>query len=149
MFAEAACILAFCRAGFKLKFGWLADRSKGYRIQFPVGGEAAPHYRRENLMASTELFLISVLRALVEVAGYTLIGQGILALFAGKNRDSNFVYRLMRVITDPPVKLVRWITPRIIIDKHIPFVTFFLLFWLWIGLAVAKRYVCAAQGLAC
>lgn len=100
-------------------------------------------------MASPELFLISVLRALVEVAGYTLIGQGIVALFAGRNRDKNFVYRLMKTVTDPVVRLVRLITPRVIIDRHIPFVTFFLLFWLWIGLAVAKRYVCAAQGLAC
>lgn len=100
-------------------------------------------------MASPELFLISVLRALVEVAGYTLIGQGIVALFAGQSRDKNFVYRLMKTVTDPVVKLVRLITPRLIIDRHIPFVTFFLLFWLWIGLAVAKRYVCAVQGLAC
>lgn len=100
-------------------------------------------------MASPELFLISALRALVEVAGYTLIGQGIVALFAGRNRDNNFVYRLMKTVTNPVVKLVRFITPRLILDQHIPFVTFFLLFWLWIGLAMAKRYVCAAQGLAC
>lgn len=100
-------------------------------------------------MASPELFLLSVLRALVEVAGYTLLGQGIVALFAGRNRENNFVYRLMKIITGPAVKVVRFITPRLIIDRHIPFVTFFLLFWLWIGLAVAKRYVCAAQGLAC
>lgn len=100
-------------------------------------------------MASPELFLISALRVLVEVAGYTLIGQGIVALFAGQYRDRNFVYRLMKTITDPAVKLVRLITPRVILDRHIPFLAFFLLFWLWIGLAVAKRYVCAAQGLAC
>jgi len=100
-------------------------------------------------MASTELLLLSILRVFVEVAGYTLIGQGILGLFAGKSRDTNFVYRLMQIITGPPVKLVRVITPRLIIDKHIPFVTFFILFWLWIGLAVAKRYVCVSQGLNC
>lgn len=100
-------------------------------------------------MASPELFVLSVLRALVEVAGYTLLGQGIVALFAGHNRESNFVYRMMKTVTGPAVRLVRFITPRIIIDRHIPFVTFFLLFWLWIGLAVAKRFVCATQGLAC
>ena len=100
-------------------------------------------------MASTELLLLSILRVFVEVAGYTLIGQGILGLFAGKSRDTNFVYRLMKIITGPPIGLVRLITPRLIIDKHITFVTFFLLFWLWIGLAVAKRYVCISQGLDC
>lgn len=100
-------------------------------------------------MNSPELFVISLLRVLVEVAGYTLLGQGVLALFAGRSRDTNVVYRLMQTITNPVVKAVRMITPRFIIDKHIPFVTFFLLFWLWVGLAVAKRYVCLAQGLNC
>jgi len=100
-------------------------------------------------MDSPELLLISIVRALVEVAGYTLLGQGVLALFAGKNRDKNAVYRLMQTVTSPAVKAVRFITPRIIIDKHIPFVTFFLLFWLWIGLAAAKRYVCVTQALNC
>jgi hypothetical protein len=27
--------------------------------------------------------------------------------------------------------------------------TFFLLFWLWIALAVAKRYLCGLHGLVC
>lgn len=100
-------------------------------------------------MNSPELFVISIVRVLVEVAGYTLLGQGILGLFAGRSRDNNVVYRLMQTITNPVVKLVRMITPRFVIDRHIPFVTFFLLFWLWIGLAAAKRYICMTQGLQC
>lgn len=89
------------------------------------------------------------MRGLVEVAGYTLLGQGILAVLAGKSRDRNVVYRLMQTISSPAVKLVRFVTPRVIIDRHIPFVTFFLLFWVWIGLTVAKRYVCVTNGLNC
>lgn len=100
-------------------------------------------------MNPPELFLVSVARVLVEVALFTLLGQGVLALFAGKTRERNVVYRLMQTITGPAVKGVRFITPRFIIDKHVPFVTFFLLFWLWIGLAIAKRYVCLSNGLAC
>lgn len=109
------------------------------------------HYRskKEKEMNSPELLLISIARALVEVAGYTLLGQGVLAIFAGKSRDQNVVYRLMQTVTGPAVRAVRLVTPRFIIDRHIPFVTFFLLFWLWIGLAAAKRYVCVTQGLSC
>jgi hypothetical protein len=44
---------------------------------------------------------------------------------------------------------VRRVTPRQIIDRHVPFVTFFLLFWLWIGLTFAKGYVCVTNGLQC
>ncbi|HEV7929062.1 MAG TPA: hypothetical protein VGP12_02900 [Nitrosospira sp.] len=100
-------------------------------------------------MTSPELFLISIMRVLAEVAGFSLIGQGVLAVLAGKLRDTNVVYRLMQTISSPAVRLVRFITPRAIIDRHVPFVTFFLLFWLWIGLAVAKRYVCVTKGLQC
>lgn len=100
-------------------------------------------------MTSMELLLLSIVRALVEVAGYALLGQGVLALLAGKRRQDNFVYRLLQVVTTPVIKVVRVITPRFVLDRHLPFVAFFLLFWLWIGLALAKRYVCAVNGLAC
>jgi hypothetical protein len=100
-------------------------------------------------MANPELFLISVLRALTEVALLTLFGQGLLALLAGARRATNPVYRVFQVVTKPIIQTVRYLTPRVIIDRHIPVVAFFLLFWLWIGLAAVKRYVCVAQGLNC
>lgn len=99
-------------------------------------------------MSHLDLFIVSILRALVEVALLALIGQGILALLAGGRRHNNFVYRLFLVITGPVMKVSRWITPKVIIDKHLPFVAFFLLFWLWIMLAWIKRELCLLSGLA-
>lgn len=96
-----------------------------------------------------DLLLVSILRALVEVAGFALLGQGALALLAGKHRDNNPFYKILQIITRPVVRGVRTITPRLVIDAHIPYLTFFLLFWLWIALAVAKRALCAAHGLQC
>lgn len=98
-------------------------------------------------MSHLDLFIVSILRALVEVALLALIGQGILALLAGGRRHNNFVYRLFLVITGPVMKVSRWITPKVIIDKHLPFVAFFLLFWLWIMLAWIKRELCVLSGL--
>lgn len=100
-------------------------------------------------MAQFEIYLISLLRALVEVAGMALIGQGLLAILAGAKRDANFVYRLFQVVTAPVIRMVRLITPRFIIDRHLPFLTFFLLFWLWLALAFLKRYLCTLHGLSC
>jgi len=100
-------------------------------------------------MDSLELNLIRLLRVLIEVALFTLLGQGLLGLLAGQSRDKNFVYQLFKIITAPVIRVVRLITPRIIIDRHIGTVAFFLLLWLWLLLAFAKRYVCAAQGLNC
>jgi len=100
-------------------------------------------------MTSIELFLVSVLRALVEVALLALLGQGLLAILAGSRRGTNPIYRLFQIITDPVLRLVRRITPRQILDRHLPFVAFFMLFWLWILLAYVKRVLCGIDGLAC
>lgn len=96
-----------------------------------------------------DLFAVSVLRALVEVAGFALLGQGVLALLAGKHRFNNVFYKILQTITQPVVKTVRFITPRFILDAHVPLVSFFLLFWLWIALAFAKKHLCGLHGLAC
>lgn len=96
-----------------------------------------------------DLLLISLARVLVEVAGFALIGQGVLALLAGQQRHSNLFYRILQTVTGPVLKTVRVITPRCIIDTHIPLFSFFLLFWLWIMLAVVKRSLCSLHGLVC
>lgn len=100
-------------------------------------------------MIQFEILLVSILRTLVEVAGLALLGQGLLAVLAGSKRDNNFVYRLFQIVTGPVIKLVRLITPRFIIDRHLPFLAFFLMFWLWLSLAFLKRYLCTLHGLAC
>lgn len=96
-----------------------------------------------------EIQLISVLRALVEVAGCALLGQGLLALLAGKHRHDNAIYKVFQIVTGPVVKAVRAVTPRLVIDAHVPMLAFFLLFWLWLGLALLRRSLCATNGLAC
>lgn len=100
-------------------------------------------------MSHPELLVIGVLRALVEVALLFLIGQGLLALLAGGRRHDNTIYKLFVLITSPVLKIVRRISPPQIIDKHLPFVAFFILFWCWIGLAWLKREYCQANLLQC
>ena len=90
-------------------------------------------------MSDPDLFVVSIVRALVEVALLALIGQGVVALLAGARRATNPIYQLFAVVTRPVIRVVRFVTPKPILDRHVPFVTFFLLFWLWIFLAWAKR----------
>lgn len=94
-------------------------------------------------MTQSLLFLVTVLRALVEVAGLSLLGQGIVGLLAGRRREENFIYRIFQVITRPAIRAVRAILPAAIIDRHIPYVTFFVLLWLWLALAYVKRLLSA------
>lgn len=100
-------------------------------------------------MFAVELFIVSSLKALVEIAGMALIGQGLIGVLAGKSRQDNFVYRIFLVITSPIFKIARAISPRFIADAHLGLASFFILFWLWVALVLAKGYVCQTQNLAC
>jgi hypothetical protein len=93
-------------------------------------------------MISVEFYLLTMLRALAEIAGMFLLAQGALFLLAGGRREQNIVYQLFRIVTRPVICATRRIMPKAIIDRHIPFVAFFLLFWLWIVLAYVRQIVC-------
>jgi uncharacterized protein YggT (Ycf19 family) len=101
------------------------------------------------LSVPIELFLLSVLRALIEVAGWFLIGRGVLYVLAGGRRERNPVYKLFQLLTGPVIKLTRAITPRVVMDRHVPFVALVLLFWIWVALGLVKRHLCALHQLAC
>ncbi|HEY5763333.1 MAG TPA: hypothetical protein VIS73_08995 [Rhodocyclaceae bacterium] len=98
---------------------------------------------------ATQVLLIKLVRALVEVAGFCLLGQGAVAIFAGPRRESNPIYQLFRVVTRPVIALLRAITPKFIIDRHLPYLAFFILFWAWILLALLRVSICRANGLTC
>lgn len=105
--------------------------------------------RLESRPMPIEIILVSVLRGLLEVAGMMLLGRGLLWLFGPKARQGNFVYDILTIGTKPFIQLTRRITPRLVRDAHIPAATFFLVFWTWIGLGMAKAAMCASRGLQC
>ena len=100
-------------------------------------------------MEHLELHVLSALRALLQIALMFLIGQGLLALLAGTKRHNNTVYKLFLLLTSPITRVVRKITPKKIVDQHVPIVAFFLLFWLLYGVSHLKRMYCEAHLLQC
>ena len=82
--------------------------------------------------------VIVILKGLTEVAGVAMIGQGVLYVVAGAKRDQNVVYRIFKTLTSPVMKATRWVTPRVVLDRHLGLVAFFLLIILWFGLTVMK-----------
>ena len=96
-----------------------------------------------------EITLLTMLLALVQVALYMFVGRAAMWLFAGASREQNFIYQLFKKGTEPLVKATRFITPKFVLDRHVPYVTILLL--IWIGLAVIhfRRVICAAQNLQC
>lgn len=80
--------------------------------------------------------ILVVIQGLAFYAGMLLLGQGFIYALSLGRHETNAVYKMMRLITSPVVKIVRVITPAKIADRHVPVVAFFLLFWLWFALAI-------------
>jgi hypothetical protein len=80
--------------------------------------------------------LLLYLQTLVMFAGLLLLGQGLVFVLSFGRHETNPVYRLFRFLTSPVVKAARAITPQQVADRHVPLVAFFLLFWIWLALAV-------------
>lgn len=87
------------------------------------------------------LFVISAMRALVEMLGLCLLAQGLLYLLAGQRRAGNAIYRFFALLTDPPRRLVARLLPAKTGAMTVGVISFVLLFLLWIGLALARKFV--------
>ena len=82
-----------------------------------------------------ELLLLVIAKALVELAGLFLLGRALCYLLTGRRRDQNIFYQVFCIITNPVLRAARFVTPRVVLDRHIPTVAVVLLFWIWLALA--------------
>jgi hypothetical protein len=107
---------------------------------------AQPRCRSTSLQSDRVLLLVNILKTITEIALMALVGQWVLGLLAGAKRDTNFFYRLLDVMTRPFVRLARLLSPRIVLDRHVPLVAFLLLAFGWLVLTVAKINICVEIG---
>jgi hypothetical protein len=82
----------------------------------------------------TELLIVVIVKALAELAFMFLLGRGALYVLAGPKREGNIFYGVLRVVTDPVIRAARWLTPRLVVDSHIPLVAFVLVLWIWLAI---------------
>jgi len=98
----------------------------------------------------TTLFWLRLVQLVVAIPLFALAGQGatyLLARMMGQPPQQNFFYRLLQIVASPVVKPCRWITPRVVADRHLPLVAFSLLAvgYVWTMLAIADA--CMGAGL--
>jgi hypothetical protein len=92
------------------------------------------------------LLFVSSIKLVAEIALLALAGQWLLGLLAGAKRDSNFFYQLLAIVTRPFVRGARWLTPKLVLDRHVPLVAFLLLGFVWVFATLAKVQICLEIG---
>jgi hypothetical protein len=96
-----------------------------------------------------ELLLLVIVKALAELAFMFLLGRGALYILAGHKREGNIFYGVLRIVTDPIIRATRFLTPRIVVDAHIPFVAVLLVAWIWLMIAFWALPAMCSSGYDC
>ncbi len=94
------------------------------------------------------LLLASAVKLVAEIALMAFLGQALLALLAGDKRHHNFFYRLLQVLTNPFIRAARFITPKVVIDRHVPVAAFVMLLSVWLVATISKVSLCVQMGVA-
>lgn len=81
------------------------------------------------------LELVILFKALTEIAGLALLGQGLVYVFvgfAGADPDKNIPYVILKTVTSPVFALARLIAPRFMPERFIWLLTPPLVFLPWL-----------------
>ena len=90
-------------------------------------------------------FALLAAQTIVLVAGLALLGQLLVGAFNWQARTQNIVYRTFQLVASPFVKLVRLVTPKVVLDQHIPIAAFMLLFFAYFWLGFEHRASCRSD----
>ena len=84
--------------------------------------------------------LLGFVQLIIAIALMGLLGQAVLYVLAGANRENNIFYKVVKTIPMPFVKLFRLITPRALDDRFVPFAAFCGLsaLFLWLAFAIPQ-----------
>ncbi len=86
--------------------------------------------------------LLLIAHTLLFIAGLSLLGQLVVGLFNWGRREQNVVYQLFAVVARPMVRVARLVTPRLVLDQHVPVVAFLLCLFGYVAVGVFQRNVC-------
>ena len=94
------------------------------------------------------LLLVSTVKLIAEIALMALLGQWLLGLLAGAKRDKNLFYQILQILGRPFVSVARLVSPKFVVERHLPLVAFLLLAFVWLGVTILKIQTCLQVGVA-
>lgn len=93
------------------------------------------------------LLFLNIAQLVLYIGALGLIGQGLLYVLAGQGRDTNLFYQLIGIVNKPWTLIARFISPKQIVDRQIPFVAFCIVGVLYIAVTLAKIEHCISIGI--
>lgn len=94
------------------------------------------------------MFVVTTVKLIAEIALLALLGQWVLGLLAGAKKDSNLFYQILQIMGRPFVAVARFVSPRVVLDRHVPLVAFLIVGLVWLAATVLKIQTCLQIGVA-
>ncbi|MCY7307026.1 MAG: hypothetical protein LH632_12935 [Rhodoferax sp.] len=92
------------------------------------------------------LAAVTLVKLICEIALLALLGQWLLGLLAGAKRDTNLFYQILQIMGRPFVAVARLVTPKFVVERHVPLVAFLLLAFVWLAVTILKIQTCLRIG---
>ncbi len=92
------------------------------------------------------LAFANIVKLIAEIALMAMAGQWVLGLLAGAKKDQNLFYQILAIVGRPFVRVARLLTPKLVLDRHVPLVAFFLLVFIWLGATIYRIQTCIQIG---
>jgi hypothetical protein len=92
------------------------------------------------------LLTVLILKSLIELSLMFIVARFVLGLLAGAKRTSNIFWQLLDVAAKPALWLTRRVSPKLILDQHIPLAAASWLLIGWVLVVKVKIDLCMALG---
>ncbi len=79
------------------------------------------------------LTALTLVKLVAEIALMALLGRFVLGLLAGARREQNLFWQILDMTVRPFTWVARQVTPRVVLDRHVPLVAFLLLAFAWLA----------------
>ena len=92
------------------------------------------------------LLAVVIAKSLIELSLMFIVARFVLGMLAGAKRETNVFWQLLDVAAKPALWLTRLVSPKLILDQHIPLAAASWLLIAWVLAVKMKIDLCLAIG---
>ena len=94
------------------------------------------------------LLTVVIAKSLIELSLMFIVARFILGLLAGAKRSTNVFWQLLDIAARPVLWITRRVSPKLILDQHIPLAAASWLLIAWVVMVKLKIDLCFQAGVA-
>jgi len=94
------------------------------------------------------LLTVVIAKSLIELSLMFIVARFVLGLLAGAKRSTNVFWQLLDIAARPALWITRRVSPKLILDQHIPLAAASWLLIAWVVMVKIKIDLCFQAGAA-